>query len=204
MRPLNPRQLTKRTRALDVGAGIGRVTSSVLLHLVHDVVLLEPVDHFVSEAFRRVSASEHIKGEWKGIKENQKSVTIVQGTLQDFDPSTPLDNSGKHLVLGRVGYSPAKEDSESGYDVVWCQWCMGHLSDDDLIAFLIRAKKSLRSASDGSGDLDGLIVVKENICEEHTPGVPRTVFDDQDSSLTRYVWVIAYSLIPRPCSHVRK
>lgn len=36
-----------RFRALDVGAGVGRVTSDVLLHLFDDVVLLEPVDIFL-------------------------------------------------------------------------------------------------------------------------------------------------------------
>jgi protein N-terminal methyltransferase len=32
-----------RFRALDVGGGVGRTTKDVLLHLVDDVVLVEPV-----------------------------------------------------------------------------------------------------------------------------------------------------------------
>jgi protein N-terminal methyltransferase len=32
-----------RLRALDVGGGVGRTTKDVLLHLVDDVVLIEPV-----------------------------------------------------------------------------------------------------------------------------------------------------------------
>ena len=32
-----------RYRALDVGGGVGRTTKDVLLHLVDEVVLLEPV-----------------------------------------------------------------------------------------------------------------------------------------------------------------
>ncbi|KAG9226093.1 hypothetical protein CCMSSC00406_0005004 [Pleurotus cornucopiae] len=54
LRPLSPPSTPGyRTRALDVGAGIGRVTADVLLPLVSDVVLLEPVDHFVQEALTR-------------------------------------------------------------------------------------------------------------------------------------------------------
>ncbi|KAH8116916.1 methyltransferase domain-containing protein [Phellopilus nigrolimitatus] len=188
IRPLNAPQLTRRTRALDVGAGIGRVTSTVLLHLIEDVVLLEPVEHFVREAFRRVSASKRDKyaGEWKGVKDAQKSVTVVQGTLQDFDPRVSPE-SAKTTVLGRLGYSPpeGKSDGNSGFDVVWCQWCLGHLSDEDLVTFLKRARESLRSKSKSTGNMEGLIVVKENICPEVTLGEPRTVFDAKDSCLTR-------------------
>lgn len=169
---------------MDVGAGIGRVTSSVLLHLLQDIVLLEPVDHFVNEAYIRVSASEHVSGEWKGVKDAQKSVTVVQSTLQEFDPKKPI-SAENYKILGRVGYNPPgdQDDSSSGFDVVWCQWCLGHLSDEDLVAFLKRAKESLRSVKKGTGDFEGLIVVKENTCSEQ--GAPRTVFDEQDSSVTR-------------------
>ncbi|KAG1832002.1 alpha-N-methyltransferase NTM1 [Suillus variegatus] len=150
-----PPSETKRVRALDVGAGVGRVTSDVLLHLVSDVVLLEPVE---------VS--------WKGIADRSKSVTFLQGALQSFDPvvpGTPLD---------RVGYLPqgGDDETETGFDVIWCQWCLGHLRDDDLVLFLQRSKKALR-------DGRSLIVVKENICGKQNE--PVTVFDEQDSTFTR-------------------
>jgi len=38
LRPLDPFSSSQRTRAVDVGAGIGRVTADVLLHLVTNVV----------------------------------------------------------------------------------------------------------------------------------------------------------------------
>ncbi|KAI5117656.1 hypothetical protein M0805_008886 [Coniferiporia weirii] len=189
IRPLKPTPLTQRTRALDVGAGIGRVTSTVLLHLVDDVVLLEPVEHFVREALQRVSASEHNEytGEWKGVKGAHKSVTVVQGTLQDFDPRASPESGSNGTFLGRLGYAPpeGKPDGNSGFDVAWCQWCLGHLSDEDLVAFLKRTKESLRSISKGTGDMEGLIIVKENTCSELQPGQARTEFDKDDSSLTR-------------------
>lgn len=184
IRPLNPSALPQhRIRALDVGAGIGRVTSTVLLHLVHDVILLEPVESFINEALTAGQASESADAQdgvrWKGIKEGAKSVSFLQGTLQSFDPSNP---SGSTKFLGRVGYAPTDPSSDlrEPIDVAWCQWCLGHLSDVDLVAFLKRCKGSLREGG------RSLIVVKENLCRDDTENRgPRTVFDEEDSSLTR-------------------
>ncbi|KAI0362138.1 hypothetical protein OH77DRAFT_1466527 [Trametes cingulata] len=193
IRPLNPsRTLSARPRALDVGAGVGRVTADVLLHLFADVLLVEPVESFIGEALRRGRASESTApgsaasiaednnpeaAPWKGIQDKRKSVTFVQATLQDFDPARP-SASAHAKVLGRVGYVPDGEDDlDSGFDVVWCQWCLGALNDADLVAFFRRSKAALRDPA------RGLIVVKENLCSEK--GEPRAVFDESDSSLTR-------------------
>lgn len=191
---------SRRIRALDVGAGVGRVTSDVLLHLTHDVLLLEPVSSFIAEAFRRGSASEagtlvedkyHAK--WKGVQTKEKSVTFVRGTLQDFDPSAPLSSPGKSLeFIGRVGWKPSEgelADVDSKFDVIWCQWCLGHLSDDDFVLFLKRCKEALRDAD------ESVIVVKENLCSDGEDGGPVTIFDESDSSLTRYVCWVHYSHI---------
>ena len=188
IRPLVTSQ--KRTRALDVGAGIGRVTSDVLLHLVSDVVLVEPVESFIQKAYVLGSASASSEApcgkrrgvRWKGIADKSKSVTFLQGTLQSIDPVTPLNDT---KFIGRIGYEPAEADLGSGFDVIWCQWCLGHLSDTDLVAFLRRCKNSLRPSVAGSGK--SVIVVKENLCFDHPDGSPRTVFDPQDSSLTRSI-----------------
>jgi protein N-terminal methyltransferase len=173
-----------------VGAGIGRVTSTVLLHLVQDIVLLEPVDNFINAAYAAGLASADAvkpRDRWKGIKEGTKSVTFLQGALQSFDPSHPLSPDIK--LIGRVGYTPPslEEDIDAPLDIAWCQWCLGHLSDADLVSFLKRCKIALREGG------RSLIVVKENLCrdfpEESGELCPRTVFDAQDSSLTRYVAV---------------
>lgn len=186
-RPLSPESSTPaaRNRAVDVGAGVGRVTTDVLLHLVSDVVLLEPVEGFIGEAYRRGKASEDgtlvedtVRARWKGVQDKTKSVTLVQGTLQAFDPSSPLKDT---KLVGRVGYAPAEDDLESGFDVVWCQWCLGHLSDADLVAFFRRCKQALRDAE------RSLIVVKENLCSDGEDGSAGTVFDESDSSLTRFI-----------------
>lgn len=171
---------------MDVGAGIGRVTSSVLLHLVQDVVLVEPVEHYVREALAQSTAPVHAHGEWKGIDDLTKSVTIVKGTLQEFDPRRPVEELTDCEILGRAGYSPGSgKPDASGYDVIWCQWCLGHLSDEELVRFLKRSKEALRSTTDGTGDFDGIIVIKENLCNEEAPGEASTAFDSQDSTLTR-------------------
>jgi len=57
------------------------------------------------------------------------------------------------------------------YDVVWIQWVIGHLHDEDLVNFLERAKKSLNE--------NGIICVKDNTCNRGF------VVDKQDSSVTR-------------------
>lgn len=59
------------------------------------------------------------------------------------------------------------------YDVIWCQWVLGHLIDEHLVKFLINCKSGLRK--------NGMIVIKENVCTE---GI---IPDEEDSSVTRSV-----------------
>ena len=200
LKPATVRERSVRFRALDVGAGIGRVTRDVLLHLVQDVVLVEPVEKYIQEAWSRAQFQENpvldqdsINAEdetseeidfrvpWKGVREKRTSVTLIQSTHQSLDPSTPLSST---KFIGRVGYKPGPdelEDINSKFDLIWCQWSLGHLSNPDLVLFLARAGRALR-------DPESVIIVKENICieiEGSTNG--GAVFDDQDSSLTRWV-----------------
>ncbi|KAJ7063362.1 methyltransferase domain-containing protein [Mycena amicta] len=174
--PINPPPKSRRTRALDVGAGIGRVTATVLLHLFSDVVLLEPAEHFIRAAIARARASESATPHsWKGIADGSKSVTFLRGTLQEFDPARAHHAD----MLDRIGYCPDQTDAVSGFDVIWCQWCLGHLNADDLVAFFRRSRAALREKD------RSLIVVKENLCPDEPDGSAYAIFDDQDSSLTR-------------------
>ena len=86
-------------------------------------------------------------------------------------------------LLGRVGYVPPEgaDDTDSGFDVVWCQWCLGHLNDADLVAFFRRCRAALREPG------KSVVVVKENLCQEDDEGSGRESFDESDSSLTRCV-----------------
>lgn len=60
------------------------------------------------------------------------------------------------------------------YDLVWTQWCVGHLTDAQLVEYFQRCQAALRPG--------GLIVLKENLS---TMGAD--VFDELDSSVTRLV-----------------
>lgn len=193
IRPLDVPTLPHRTRALDVGAGVGRVTADVLLHLVSDVTLVEPVEGLVKEALSRGRTSEStaIKADtafvpWKGIASREKSVSFIQDTLQGIDPCSP---SRSPSFLDRVGYVPPNNDLDEPFDIIWCQWCLGSLSDADLVTFLRRSQRSLRDPT------RSLIIVKENCCYDDD-GQPTSVFDDTDSSITRY----AYLCIKTPIS----
>ena len=58
------------------------------------------------------------------------------------------------------------------YDIIWCQWVLGHLTDDHLVNFFSRCSKGLRQG--------GFIVVKENVTSSG-----EVEADDDDSSVTR-------------------
>jgi len=66
-----------------------------------------------------------------------------------------------------------------GYDLVWTQWCVGHLTDAQLVGYLKRCGEAIRRRGP-----EGLVVIKENLS---TSG--EDVFDEEDSSVTRYVFV---------------
>ena len=58
------------------------------------------------------------------------------------------------------------------YDVIWCQWVLGHLTDEDLVAFFKRCQNGLAE--------NGVLIIKENITTAE-----KKVFDENDSSYTR-------------------
>ncbi|XP_046692657.1 N-terminal Xaa-Pro-Lys N-methyltransferase 2 [Silurus meridionalis] len=59
------------------------------------------------------------------------------------------------------------------YDVIWMQWVACHLTDKDLLEFLIRAKQSLRP--------NGVIILKDNMARQDCR------LDPVDSSLIRHL-----------------
>lgn len=82
-----------------------------------------------------------------------------------------LGNSDKVENLfccGLQNFEPKPQE----YDVIWCQWVLGHLTDDHLVSFFQRCLSGLKT--------NGLIVVKENMTSSGE--VER---DDEDSSVTR-------------------
>uniref|UniRef100_A0A6M2E8C4 Alpha N-terminal protein methyltransferase 1 n=1 Tax=Populus davidiana TaxID=266767 RepID=A0A6M2E8C4_9ROSI len=57
------------------------------------------------------------------------------------------------------------------YDVIWVQWCIGHLTDDDFVSFFNTAKIGLKPG--------GFFVLKENLARSGF------VLDKEDRSITR-------------------
>ena len=148
------------------------MTSDTLLHLVDDVVLVEPVDKLLTVARQNAPS-------FKGITSGAKSVTMMRGTLQDFDLEQP---SAYATMLERFGHKGEEDDMDSGFDIVWCQWCLMYMSDADLVAFFKRSKKALR-------DERSFIIVKENVGHNGVGAdgepVPHVQFDEDDSSVAR-------------------
>ncbi|KAJ3071595.1 hypothetical protein HDU98_005097 [Podochytrium sp. JEL0797] len=75
---------------------------------------------------------------------------------------------GAFFPLGLQDFNP----EQGKYDLIWSQWVLGHLTEDDLLAFFLRCKAALRP--------HGIIGVKENVCPRG--GIE---LDDEDSSVTR-------------------
>ncbi|PKI75211.1 alpha N-terminal protein methyltransferase 1 isoform X1 [Punica granatum] len=127
--------------ALDCGSGIGRVTKNLLIRHFNEVDLLEPVSHFLEAARESLAPENHTAAD------NHRASNFYCIPLQEFTPE-----------VGR-------------YDVIWIQWCIGHLADDDFISFFKRAKVGLKPG--------GLFVLKENIARNGF------VLDKEDRSVTR-------------------
>jgi protein N-terminal methyltransferase len=68
------------------------------------------------------------------------------------------------------------------YNVIWNQWCLGHLTDAQLVAYLRRCKQGLRVAQEGEEVSRSWIVVKENLSTDITH---KDIYDEEDSSVTR-------------------
>jgi protein N-terminal methyltransferase len=131
---------TNYARAVDCGAGIGRITKNLLTKLFATTDLVDPIESFNKD----VQEGEYLRPE----REAGKIGRVFTMGLQEFVPEK-----------GR-------------YSVIWNQWCLGHLTDQDLVDYFKRCKEGI--AVEG-----GVIVVKENL----TTGEDN--YDTLDSSFTR-------------------
>ncbi|KAF9196338.1 hypothetical protein BGZ50_000740 [Haplosporangium sp. Z 11] len=138
---------TGPSHVLDCGAGIGRVTKQVLIKAFDHVDLVENCATFVKQA-----KEEYLKAE------------IASGRV------------GEVRCCGLQNVHFEGTSWEGRFDVIWCQWVLGHLTEEDLIAFFKRCQKGLKPG--------GLLIIKENNAKT---GI---VIDEDDSSMTRsdLVW----------------
>lgn len=93
-----------RDRALDCGAGIGRITKNLLAPIFKKVDMVEQNPNFIKNSQNYIGKYEQKIGE-----------KFVVG-LQEFVPK------------------------DQYYDVIWCQWVLGHLKDEHLHQFLARCQ----------------------------------------------------------------
>ncbi|KAH9841231.1 AdoMet dependent proline di-methyltransferase [Teratosphaeria destructans] len=126
----------KLGRAVDCGAGIGRVTDGFLKNVAENVDIVEPVREFTDKIART-----------EGI--------------------------GDIYNLGLEAWHPER-DGQGPYDLIWIQWCIGQLTDAQLVELLQRLPPVLSPG--------GWIVVKENLSNHH---LGEDVYDETDSSVTR-------------------
>lgn len=90
---------------------------------------------------------EQMEVELSGLREEGKIGTIYDIGMQEWVPE------------------------EGKYWVIWCQWCVGHLPDAELVKFFKRCIVGLQP--------NGTIIVKENNTQSDDD------FDPDDSSVTR-------------------
>ncbi|KAI9851679.1 MAG: Alpha N-terminal protein methyltransferase 1 [Vezdaea acicularis] len=88
---------------------------------------------------------------------------------------------------GKIGivYKTGLQDwvPKENYDLIWNQWCLGHLTDSQLVMYLERCRQVLKS--------EGWIIVKENISTNEDGS---DEFDEVDSSVTRLVQYFCHVL----------
>lgn len=84
-----------------------------------------------------------------------------------------LKGKGGIGTIYNVGLEDWSPEQNAYYDLVWIQWCVGHLNDTQLLEYLERCKTSLNPNG-------GIIVVKENLSS-----IDGDMFDEVDSSVTR-------------------
>lgn len=96
---------------------------------------------------------------------------FVKEAMIELKDLSSQDKIGNFYTMGIQDFEP----DEGKYDLIWCQWCLGQVPDDDLIDFLYKCGEALREKENGMS----LIIVKENITYD------QNIFDKTDSSVTR-------------------
>ncbi|KAJ5689654.1 Alpha N-terminal protein methyltransferase 1 [Penicillium macrosclerotiorum] len=105
-------------------------------------------------------------------------VCEVVDAVEPVEKFTQVLKDGKLKKEGVVGdiYTVGLENwhPEKKYDLIWTQWCVGHLTDSQLIEYVTRCRTSLTES--------GIMIVKENLSTDPSG---QDMYDDLDSSVTR-------------------
>jgi protein N-terminal methyltransferase len=149
--------LPRLDRVADCGAGIGRITKGLLLGVAKRVDVVEPVKKFTDELVQSLGNGEYA-GDGEGNEGQGQVGEVINLGLQDWIPEP------------------------GAYDLIWNQWCLGHLTDKQLLVYLQRCKEGLAQAKEGEDSRNSWIVVKENLS---TDIWNKDIYDEEDSSVTR-------------------
>lgn len=95
--------------------------------------------------------------------------SFVESTKQELESIVKF----RGITIGAQDWIP-----DTKYDLIWCQWAIMYLMDDDCINFLIRCKSSLNE--------HGFIVVKDNIANK-SKSLPkdRAQYRELDNQINR-------------------
>lgn len=150
---------TKRRLRLGVDCGAG-------IGRITDGLLMDVCER-VDAVEPIAKFADRLRNESKAATQRRLGDVYVMG-LEDWTPNCP---------------------SKTRYDLIWVQWCLGHLPDRQLVDFLTRCRQCLlteEEEDEGEEPLQtgqgGWIVVKENI-STHPDG--QDIYDDLDSTVTR-------------------
>ena len=155
-------------------------SSDAFLHSVYPAVALRTASGRSASSRRLVAAdlgagvgrvTEHL------LQRHFDEVSVIEPVTHYLDAAREKLKPGGSAARADCACSfvcePLQEwtPGKGAFDVIWVQWCLGHLTDDDFVTFFGRCAAGLRK--------EGLIVVKENNCKEGF------IVDKDDSSLTR-------------------
>ena len=103
------------------------------------------------------------------IVEPVEKFTVEIAESDQFAEARSQGKIGHMFNVGLEAWEPVER-----YDIIWNQWCLGHLDDDQLENYLARCREWLTE--------DGVIIVKEN---DSATSAYTDVFDEVDSSVIR-------------------
>lgn len=152
-------------RGVDCGAGIGRVTGGVLAKVCRVVDVVEPIEKFARETKGLARVGDvYVTGmeEWDPGCSGSNS----DGDDNDDIEADDADNADEN--------GPQQQEPGKVYDLVWLQWCVGYLNDEQFVQLLRRCRRCLSPS--------GFIVVKENVSTDPSGN---DIFDPEDSSVIR-------------------
>ncbi|CAG9784466.1 unnamed protein product [Diatraea saccharalis] len=101
-----------------------------------------------------------------------EAVDVVEPDLKFINSIREFVGDGQLKIRRLYNVGLQEFIPENKYDIIWNQWVLGYLTDEDLVSYLIRCRDALAPS--------GVIVVKENVTS-----TGKTEKDETDSSITR-------------------